>query len=130
MTLASSEMLLSPSDRRFVARASAGLKPCGYGFLFAIAIAATLSAQRAAPIVVKPLKPDVYVAEGGGSNSGIVIGPNGVVVIDAKGTPEDGRALVAEISKLTPKPITHVIFTHADLDHIGGLPGFPAGVTI
>ncbi len=72
----------------------------------------------------------VYWVEGGGGNSGVIIGDKGVVVIDAKTTPEAGAQLVAEVAKLTPKPITHVILTHSDGDHVNGLAGFPDGLKI
>jgi len=77
------------------------------------------------------LRGGVYWIEGGvGSNSGVVIGKDGVIVIDAKQTPESGRGVIAEVAKLTPKPITHVLLTHSNLDHVDGLPGFPKGLTI
>src|ERR1700753_4232138 len=63
----------------------------------------------------------LYWIEGGGGNSGVIIGDKGVVVIDAKTTDASGAQLVAEIAKLTPKPITHVILTHSDGDHVNGL---------
>ncbi len=72
----------------------------------------------------------LYWVAGGGGNSGIVIGATGVVVIDAKSAVDAVRWMVTEIAKLTPKPITHVIVTHSDGDHINGLPGFPAGIKI
>lgn len=98
--------------------------------LAALLAATSLSAQRAPSMAAKQLKPNVYVVEGGGSNSGVVIGTSGVIVIDAKGSLEEGRALVAEVARLTPKPITHVILTHGDADHVNGLAAFPAGVTV
>ena len=83
------------------------------------------------PLVVHTIKAGkLYWVEGGGGNSGIVIGDAGVVVIDAKINADAGRALVAEVAKLTPKPITHVIETHSDGDHVNGIAGFPAGVKI
>jgi glyoxylase-like metal-dependent hydrolase (beta-lactamase superfamily II) len=82
-------------------------------------------------LTVHPLKEGaVYWVEGGGGNSTVVIGQNGVIVVDAKTTPDGGRQLVGEIAKLTPKPITHVILTHSDGDHVNGLAGFPDGLTI
>jgi cyclase len=72
----------------------------------------------------------LYWVEGGGGNSGIIIGDRGVVVIDAKTTAQAGAQLVAEVAKLTPKPITHVILTHSDGDHVNGLAGFPDGLKI
>src|SRR5438309_8636127 len=96
------------------------------------ALAPSLRAQaQFAPIQTHALNGGVYWVEGGvGSNSGVVIGKDGVIVIDAKQTPESGKAVMAEVAKLTPKPVTHVIITHSNLDHVDGLPGFPKGLTI
>jgi glyoxylase-like metal-dependent hydrolase (beta-lactamase superfamily II) len=81
--------------------------------------------------VTHALSGGVYWIEGGvGSNSGVVVGKDGVIVIDAKQTPESGKAVMAEVAKITPKPVTHIILTHSNLDHVDGLPGFPKGLTI
>ena len=99
--------------------------------LAACCIAATAQGQQPSQALsVQQLAPNVYWASGGGGNSGIVIGTTGVVVIDAKTTPAAGKALLDEIAKLTPKPVTHVILTHSDGDHVNGLASFPAGVTV
>lgn len=94
-------------------------------------IAGSLAAQQPAqPLTVQQLTPNVYEVIGGGGNSGVVIGTEGVVVIDAKTSPASGKMLLEEIAKLTPKPVTHVILTHSDGDHVNGLAAFPAGVTV
>ena len=93
------------------------------------ALAPSLRAQaqpQFAPIMTHALNGGVYWIEGGvGSNAGVVVGTNGVVVIDAKQTPESGKAVMAEIAKITPKPVTHVIITHSNLDHVDGFRGSP-----
>ena len=38
--------------------------------------------------------------------------------------------MLAEIRKVTPEPVTTIILTHSDGDHVNGLPGFPKGLTI
>jgi glyoxylase-like metal-dependent hydrolase (beta-lactamase superfamily II) len=81
-------------------------------------------------LTVKKVKDNIYVAEGGGGNSTIIIGRDGVIVVDAKNRPPDGRQLVEEVYKLTTKPLTTVILTHSDPDHVRGLGGFPHGLTI
>jgi len=90
-----------------------------------------LAQQQAPPLMVKQLKDNVYWTQGGaGGNTGIIIGQNGVIVIDAKTTPDSAKEMLAEIAKITPKPVTHVILTHSDLDHVNGLAAFPQGITI
>ena len=65
------------------------------------------------------------------SNAAFVVTPGGVVVIDALGSPELARELRAEIARVTPLPVTHVIVTHYHADHIYGLQVFKeAGATI
>jgi cyclase len=96
-------------------------------------LAASASAQRppqALSVTVNQIKPDIYWAAGGGGNSGIIIGSTGVMVVDAKSTAEGAKLLLAEIAKLTPKPVTHVFVTHSDADHWGGLEAFPGSVTV
>lgn len=60
------------------------------------------------------------------SNAGFVITPGGVVVVDALGSPALARRLLAEIRKLTPLPVTHVVATHFHADHVYGLQAFKA----
>ncbi len=77
------------------------------------------------PFVLKQVGPGVYAAIDGpehkaGSNAGFVIGDDGVLVVDALFTPDAAKALVAEIRRLTPKPIRYVVNTHYHLDHTGG----------
>lgn len=83
-----------------------------------------------APFVVHPLAQDVYWVEGGGGNSGIIVGKKGVVVIDAKTTAAGGKELLDQIAKITSKPVTTVVLTHSDGDHVNGLAAFPAGVKV
>jgi glyoxylase-like metal-dependent hydrolase (beta-lactamase superfamily II) len=58
------------------------------------------------------------------SNAAFVVTSTGVVVIDALGSPELARELRAEIARVTPLPVTHVIVTHYHADHIYGLQVF------
>jgi cyclase len=113
----------------------------GFSIGFAIAglsaLAASAMAQgpgrgqpAAAPLVVHQLKPNVYWVEGGGGNSGVIVGDKGVIVIDAKTTAAAGKELLDDIAKITPKPVTTVILTHSDQDHVNGLAAFPAGLKI
>ncbi|MBI5276776.1 MAG: MBL fold metallo-hydrolase [Burkholderiales bacterium] len=58
------------------------------------------------------------------SNAGFVVTPAGVVVIDALGSPALARELLAQVRRITPQPVTHVIVTHYHADHIYGLQEF------
>lgn len=98
--------------------------------LSALASLATGQAPAPAPFTVHQLKPNVYWVEGGGGNSGVIVGDKGVIVIDAKTTPAGGKELLDDIAKITPKPVTTVILTHSDGDHVNGLASFPAGIAI
>ncbi len=60
------------------------------------------------------------------SNAGFVITTQGVVVIDALGSPALAQRLLEQIHKITPLPVTHVIVTHYHADHIYGLQVFKA----
>ncbi|MEQ1518252.1 MAG: MBL fold metallo-hydrolase [Usitatibacteraceae bacterium] len=64
--------------------------------------------------------------QGFNSNAGFVITAEGVVVIDALGTPALGKALVSAIRRITTKPINKVIVTHYHADHFYGLQAFKA----
>ncbi len=89
------------------------------------AIAQQPAAPPALPFVLKPIAPGVYAAIDGpehraGSNAGVVIGDDGVLVVDSFFDPEAAKALLAEIRKLTPKPVRYVVNTHYHIDHVAG----------
>ncbi len=105
----------------------------GFAMIASLSALATLAVAQGpapAPLMVHQLKPNVYWIEGGGGNSGVIIGDKGVIVVDAKTTPAAGKELLEDIAKITPKPVTTVIETHSDGDHVNGLASFPAGITI
>ena len=58
------------------------------------------------------------------SNSGFVITPKGVVVVDALGSPVLAQKLLDEIKKITSQRVVAVIVTHYHADHIYGLQVF------
>jgi glyoxylase-like metal-dependent hydrolase (beta-lactamase superfamily II) len=104
--------------------------------VFSIAFATAVAAAGTPPIksALVPIKvtervyyvqgqPGLATAanEGFNSNAGFVITADGVVVIDALGTPALGDALLAAIGKVTPLPVKLVILTHYHADHFYGL---------
>jgi len=76
------------------------------------------------------LRDNVFWVSGGTANAGFVVGPEGVVVIDAQRTPPEGAAQMALIAEATPLPIAAIVLTHADPDHVGGLPAYPRSARI
>lgn len=62
--------------------------------------------------------------EGFMSNAGFVVTDEGVVVLDALGTPVLGEQLIAEIGKITDRPIKLVVVSHYHADHYYGLQAF------
>ena len=98
----------------------------------ALLCAASVFAQAPIqPVNMKQLKPDVWAGLGGsGGNSTIYIGKTSVIVVDAKQTEAGAKDLLAEIAKITPKPVTTVFLTHSDGDHVNGLVAYPAGVKV
>jgi cyclase len=100
------------------------------GAISLFGIVADAQPPAPAPFMTHQLKPNVYWIEGGGGNSGVIIGDKGVIVVDAKTTAAGGKELLEDVAKITPKPVTTVILTHSDGDHVNGLASFPEGITI
>ena len=63
------------------------------------------------------------------TNNLVVVSNQGVLVVDAQGSPADTTRLVEEIKKLTSQPIKYVVIASEHGDHTGGNAMFPAGVT-
>ncbi len=68
---------------------------------------------------VQPLGGDVYALYGRGGNVGFFVGPDAVTVIDSQ-FKELAPGIVAEIQKVTNKPIKFLVNTHFHGDHVGG----------
>ena len=100
------------------------------------------AAVAAGPVQVRQVTESVWVAQGEAalgssanrnfiSNAGFVVTGDGVVVVDALGSPALANELIAEIRRVTAEPIRYVIVTHFHADHIYGLQAFKAaGATI
>ncbi|MDB5870863.1 MAG: Cephalosporinase [Ramlibacter sp.] len=99
------------------------------------ALPATAQSLAPSPMTARQVSPSAWYVQGESalgtpanrnfvSNAGFVVTPEGVVVIDALGSPQLARELIGEIRRLTGKAVTHVILTHYHADHIYGLQEF------
>ena len=61
---------------------------------------------------------NVYKIFGGGGNTLVFVMSDGVALVDTK-LPNFGEQILAEVRKVTDKPITTVINTHSHPDHVG-----------
>lgn len=83
------------------------------------------------PLVVRKITDSLRLVEGGsGANTAFYLRGDEVVAVDAKMSVESAAAMLAEIRKVTSLPLTTLVITHSDGDHVNGLPGFPKGLDI
>lgn len=94
------------------------------------------------PLPLQPVAPGIWFAQGEAalgstanrnfiSNAGVIVTRDGVIVVDALGSPALAESLLAAIRRITPLPVRYVIVTHYHADHIYGLQVFKAqGATI
>jgi glyoxylase-like metal-dependent hydrolase (beta-lactamase superfamily II) len=114
---------------------------CAFAAFASLAFAAPAAAQASTPRAVR-VAPDTYIVQGVSalgssanrnfiSNAAFVVTPEGVLVVDALGSPALALELLAEIRRITPAPVRYVVVTHYHADHIYGLQAFKeAGATI
>lgn len=70
-----------------------------------------------------------YSADGC-SNTGVVIGDRGVLVVDGQATEAQAAKVLEKIRELTDKPVKSVVLTHFHADSAIGAPAFEAGEVI
>ena len=76
-------------------------------------------ALAAAEVHTLKVQGNVYMIVGPGGNTAVQIGDSGALVVDTQ-YEEVSDKIVAEIRKLTSKPIRYVVNTSADPDHTSG----------
>ncbi len=83
------------------------------------------------PLALTQIRGNIYEATGGaGANCGLFWTEKAAFLIDAKMTEETAKKMLEEAAKLSPVPLTTVLLTHSDGDHVNGLTGLPAGLYI
>lgn len=102
------------------------------GGVLTTAVAAVVqpASQPAQRVVdVDKLHDNLYVMRGGGGNTAVFIGSDGVTVVDTK-NPGWGAPLLEKIKSVTTKPVVRIVNTHTHGDHVSGNVEFPANIDI
>ena len=88
-------------------------------------IPAPLSAQDfdEVEILTHHVKDNIYYLEGSGGNIGVIIGDDGVLIIDNQFAPLTNK-IEAAITDLTKLPVTFVVNSHFHYDHTDGNENF------
>ncbi|NOX63858.1 MAG: MBL fold metallo-hydrolase [Chloroflexi bacterium] len=63
-------------------------------------------------------------------NTGFIVGPDSVMVIDCRATPKMAREWIADIRTITDKPITHIFLTHYHAVRVMGRAAFTDAHTV
>jgi cyclase len=100
-----------------VSRRSQAVRSVAFAALLAFAAPKPVLAQG--ELEVLPAQGNVFMIAGPGGNTTVQIGHEAVVVVDTQ-TAAVSDELLAEIAKLSSKPIRHIINTSADAEHAGG----------
>ena len=64
-----------------------------------------------------------YTAEGD-PNSGVIVGEDGVVVVDAQATPAMAQDVIRRVAGVTDKRVTQVVLTHYHAVRVLGASGY------
>jgi len=70
-----------------------------------------------------------YTAEGD-PNSGVIIGEDSVLVVDAQATPRMAQDVIARIRTVTDKPVKHVVLSHYHAVRVLGASGYEGAQVI
>ena len=101
-------------------------------FASLLACVSTLATAQPASIQAVQLAQGVWFVQGNSalgstgnrnfiSNAGFFVTEEGVVVVDALGSPALAQELLREIHRVTPQALRYVVVTHYHADHIYGL---------
>jgi cyclase len=91
-------------------------------FLFVLCASATAQVINTGPVKLHEAADGIYGVEAvyAGANAAVIIGDQGVTVVDTHGSPASAAALRDAIAGITDKPIRYVVNTHWHVDHHSG----------
>jgi glyoxylase-like metal-dependent hydrolase (beta-lactamase superfamily II) len=99
------------------------------GLTLAVSAAQQPAAPAAMVVEVDKLKDNLFMLRGGGGNTTVFVGADGVTVVDTK-NPGWGQPILARIKEITNKPVVRIINTHTHGDHVSGNVAFADNVDI
>ena len=71
------------------------------------------------------VRDNVHIAYGYGlANSTMIVGDDGVIIIDVMEDLERGQEVLGEFRKITDKPVKAIVYSHNHIDHVGGARAF------
>lgn len=75
-----------------------------------------------APVAVEPVKvcSSIYTFRNTMSNSTVLLGEDGLLLVDSGGKAEDAPSLQTAIASLSEKPVRFLVNTHWHFDHVNG----------
>jgi glyoxylase-like metal-dependent hydrolase (beta-lactamase superfamily II) len=100
------------------------------GLVVVLAIAAGVLWYVAGRLDDTEITENVHMLSGVGGNVGVLMTPEGVVVVDTMMLVRQGSAVRERIRELTDKPVVAVLNTHYHFDHTHGNPAFPVGTKV
>jgi glyoxylase-like metal-dependent hydrolase (beta-lactamase superfamily II) len=97
----------------------------------------SLAAAQTPRVELQPVAPNVWLAQGEAalgsaanrnhiSNAAAIVTADGVLVIDALGSPTLAEEFLDALARVTSQPVRQVVVTHYHADHIYGLQAFAA----
>lgn len=121
-------MVLSVMDNFFMDAITSAIDSGNFGDMLSpmkiVALGLLCFAVTApAQLEVLPVQGNIYMIAGAGANITLQLGDQGVLVVDT-GDASRSDAVIAEIRKLSKKPLRYVVNTSIHADHTGGNEAF------
>jgi cyclase len=102
-----------------------------YVIFFVSVLSAFAQRREVQPVSFEKISDRLYYVTGGqGAASGVYIGDDSVLMIDAKMDEASQTEILKKIAAMTDKPIKYLVNTHSDGDHVSGNKYCPENVTI
>jgi cyclase len=95
----------------------------------AVAVRAAQTPAQPQTAEIEKVKENLYLITGGGGNTAVLVGEQGVVLVDTK-LKNWGERIMEKVRTVTDKPVTTIINTHTHGDHVGSNEFFDPKVTV